>query len=128
MCDSDVEGGILCDVARPAVVFVAVGRGAGVRVAAPAVAERAPGGRELMEAETCFGFGVMLWSADGSRDFFCIVEPGVLAGAILGSGIETSDIGGEGGSWISATSSLVEVAIVSGGVVIIGELAVEIGL
>jgi hypothetical protein len=44
------------------------------------------------------GFGVMLWSADGRRDFR-VVEAGVLATIeAFGSGADASDIGGEGGS------------------------------
>lgn len=68
------------------------------------------------------GFGVALWSADGSLDLREAVAPtgaGVFAaaGVGLGMGAEASDMGGDGGSWTWT--------LASGGVVISGELAVE---
>jgi hypothetical protein len=45
------------------------------------------------------GFGVMLCSAEGMRDFFCEEGAGVLSFKDdLGIGAEASDIGGDGGS------------------------------
>jgi len=127
--EREFEGGSLWEVAR--VVLVGSGFAAGVRVALLVVATRVPGARALddaVEAEN-LGLGVILWSADGSRDFLCVAGPGVLIGAPLafGSGAEASDMGGDGGSWISETVSAVERDLVSGGVVISGELAVEFG-
>ncbi len=52
---------------------------------------------------------------------------GVLAGATVGLGADASDMGGEGGSWTSEADSGVERDLVSGGVVMRGELAVELG-
>jgi hypothetical protein len=106
---------------------VVVRVGAGVR-AAVVVAERVPAGR-MLDMED-LGLGVMLWSAEGRRDFFWAGGAGVLKSLVAGLGLEAeaSDIGGDGGSWETAltegggkeTSSL-------GGVVISGELAVERG-
>ena len=81
------------------------------------MARRVPGAR-VADDENSFGFGVTLLSADGSRDFR-VAGNGVLAGATLANGADASDMGGEGGSWTWGT--------VSGGVVIMGELAVEFG-
>jgi hypothetical protein len=69
------------------------------------------------------GFGVVLVSADGSLLFR--TGAGVLIPPILGSGREASDMGGDGGSWRSEAASSAERALRSGGVIIIGELAVE---
>jgi hypothetical protein len=55
-----------------------------------------------------------------------VAEAGVLATATLGRGTEASDIGGEGGSWMSETAGL-ERDLASSGVVTSGELAVEFG-
>jgi hypothetical protein len=121
MCERELEPGILCDV--DLAVFVL---GAGVLTDELVVATRVPGGRLVVEADNAFGFGVTLWSADGKRDFRCTLLAGVFAAATLGSGTEASDIGGEGGSWIAGAVSLVD-NLVSGGVVIRGELAVESG-
>lgn len=122
---SDVDAGGLWPVVR--VVFAGGTCGAGVRRAAlPVVAMRAPGARDDTEEPNCLGLGVMLWSADGRRDLR-VVGAGVFAVAIFGKGAEASDMGGEGGSWISDTVSAVEMDFVSGGVRISGELAVEFG-
>lgn len=125
MCDRDVEGGILCDAARATDVLV--GLGAGVRTL-EVVATRLPGAREVA-ASDCRGFGVTLLSAEGNLDFLCIDGPGVLRGFCLGlgSGADASDIGGDGGSWISDRVSAVATDLESGGVVMSGELAVELG-
>jgi hypothetical protein len=126
ICVRELEAGILWLVAR--VGFVAVGRGAGVRSAAvPVVAARAPGPRvDDMDVLKFLGLGVMLWSADGRRDLR-VVGAGVFTAFFLGNGADASDMGGEGGSWTSDAVSAVPTDLVSGGVRISGELAVELG-
>jgi hypothetical protein len=124
MCVRELEAGILWLAAR--VVFVADGRAVGVRKLVPlVVATRDAGAREV-EVLKCFGFGVMLWSAEGSRDFFA-TGAGVFVVASLGRVAEASDMGGDGGSCTSETVSAVDTDFESGGVVISGELAVECG-
>lgn len=78
-----------------------------------------------VDVANSLGFGVVLCSADGSRLFRC--GTGVLNSGILGRGTDMSDMGGEGGSWISEAVSAVDNDLVSSGVLIIGELAVESG-
>ena len=70
------------------------------------------------------GFGVMLLSAEGRRDFLC--GAGVLRSELLGFGsdVEASDMGGDGGSWMGLLGGS---SAVSGGVVMRGELAVDPG-
>lgn len=123
----ELEAGILWLVALVDFVVVVV-RGAGVRSAAlPVVARRAPGARaEDAAGPNCLGFGVMLWSAEGRRDLR-VVGAGVFKAVFLAKGAETSDIGGEGGSWTSDSVAATESDLLSGGVRIRGELAVELG-
>lgn len=121
ICVRDVEGGTLCEAARGAVVRV----GAGVRAA---VTERLPDGRRVAGARL-LGFGVVLRSVEGMRDLFCEETAGVLSLEDgLGRGAEASDMGGEGGSF-TASGSLPTGRRESspGGVLIIGELAVDRG-
>jgi hypothetical protein len=82
--------------------------------------------RSFGDGANCLGFGVMLWSADGRRDLRAAVA-GVFTVLILGRGAETSDMGGEGGTSELESASAVEIDLVSGGVSISGELAVELG-
>jgi hypothetical protein len=57
-----------------------------------------------------------------------VTGAGVLtASMFFGKVVETSDIGGDGGSCASDTVSAAERALLSGGVRISGELAVELG-
>lgn len=117
------------DVARvPFAAGAAVGRGAGVRVTLPVVAMREPGPRaDETDELKVLGLGVTLLSADGRRDLL-VVSAGVFAAAAaLGRCAEASDMGGEGGSCNSDTVATVDMDLVSGGVVISGELAVEFG-
>lgn len=82
----------------------------------------------VVEEAKFFGFGVMLWSMEGSRDFFGgagVFGLAVLAG--LGRGAEASDIGGEGGSCCSGATLAGGSESSSGGVEIRGELAVDCG-
>lgn len=92
MWEREVEAGILWDVDREPGTF-----GAGVLVVGVVVATRVPGGRLDVEVENCFGFGVILWSAEGRRDFRT-ADAGVFAVAAFGRGTEASDMGGDGGS------------------------------
>lgn len=81
--------------------------------------------RRLLELYRAEGFGVVLESPEGS---FIL-----LAGGFMGvfnrvlAEPEASDIGGEGGVGVSETVSVVETDLVSGGVVIIGDEAVDEG-
>lgn len=87
---------------------------------------RPPVGRLLVtEAVKDRGFGVTLCSTDGRRETLRVVDAGVLVTVRLGTDAETSDIGGEGGSMSSAFAA--GKASESGGVVTMGELAVELG-
>lgn len=123
MWDSEFEAGSLCEAERGA-----VDRLAGVLVVEALVdAPRATGGRFVVDEEKVFvrGFGVVLLSADGRRVFLC--GAGVLSCVLLGLGseVEASDMGGDGGSWMGPF--LGGSSAVSGGVVMSGELAVEPG-
>lgn len=60
----DVDGAILCDVARLVAVVL---EGAGVRVC---VVARMPAGRVVVEELRAFGFGVTLVAIEGNLDFF----------------------------------------------------------
>ena len=71
------------------------------------------------------GLGVVLESAVGSLNLVFGGFKGVFAGGLAVE--EASDIGGEGGVGVSETVSVVDTDLVSGGVVIIGEEAVEVG-
>jgi hypothetical protein len=70
------------------------------------------------------GLGVALNSPEGIRNLLGGFM-GVFSG--LGAFEDASEIDGEGGVGVSETSSTVETDFVSGGVVIIGEDAVEFG-
>jgi hypothetical protein len=120
----EFEGGILWAVAR--VDFAVELRWAGTRIELEAVATRAEREEEV-DVVNALDFGVLLFSAeeDGSRLFRG--GAGALSPPILGKGTEVSDIGGDGGSCISDAVSAVDNDLVSGGVMIIGELAVECG-
>ena len=101
-------------------------RWAGVRIALEVVATRVVRVDDV-DAVNALGFGVMLFSAEGSLLFRC--GAGVFSPPpILGKGNEASDMGGDGGSWSSSVVvSAADIALRSGGVMIIGELAVECG-
>jgi hypothetical protein len=97
-------------------------RFAGVRSGAPPVEGRPPAGRAEPGNPFALGLGVAPKSAEGRRDFRAVefvptAETLAVAGVAFGIGADASDIGGDGGSWTSA--------LVSGGVVTRGELAVE---
>jgi hypothetical protein len=122
----EFEAGIRCDVPRAPGSL-----GAGVRVAAvaaPAAVGRVGGLDEVELPNAGRGLGVMLWSAEGRRDLRVVEGAGVFAATFLGAGVgagtETSDMGGEGGSWSCFPARR---GSVSGGVVMSGELAVESG-
>lgn len=71
------------------------------------------------------GLGVVLESPEGS---FILLFGGFIG--VLTAGLaepEASEIGGDGGVGVSETVSVVETDLVSGGVVIIGEEAVDVG-
>lgn len=92
---------------------------------------RPPAGRTLPPT-TGFvrALGVTVLSNDGKRDVLGKVPDGLEnlpAGVAFGSGAEASDIGGDGGSFTSETISVSDNDLLSGGVVIRGELAVELG-
>jgi hypothetical protein len=71
------------------------------------------------------GFGVVLESPDGILILLFGGFIGVLTTALAEP--EASEIGGEGGVGVSETVSVVDTDLVSGGVVIIGEEAVDVG-
>jgi hypothetical protein len=71
------------------------------------------------------GFGVVLESPEGSFNLLFGRFIGVFATGFVV--VEDSDIGGDGGVGVSDTVSAVETDFVSGGVVIIGDEAVEVG-
>jgi hypothetical protein len=81
--------------------------------------------RKFPEGILVLGFGVVLESPEGSLSLLAGGFPGVLAIGLADA--EASEIGGDGGVGVSETVSLVEIDLVSGGVVIIGEEAVETG-
>ena len=123
MCVSDADVEALVEVGRP---WAAEGRGAGVRIALE-VAIREVGARPDVEEPKAFGLGVAPMSTEGRRILRCAAGPGVLVAGTLESDAEASDLGGEGGSWISETVSTVEIDLLSGGVMTNGELAVDCG-
>jgi hypothetical protein len=87
-----------------------------------------PGPLELRKLEDWYirpGLGVVLESAVGSFDLLFGGFIGVFATVLAVE--EASDIGGEGGVGVSETVSVVETDLVSGGVVIMGEDAVDVG-
>lgn len=71
------------------------------------------------------GLGVVLESPEGSLSLLFGGFEGVLAISLAFA--EASDIGGDGGVSVSDTVSFVDTDFVSGGVVIIGDEAVELG-
>jgi hypothetical protein len=71
------------------------------------------------------GLGVVLELPEGSFNLLFDVFIGVFATGLVVA--EASDMGGEGGVGVSETVSVVDTDLVSGGVVIIGEEAVEVG-
>ena len=103
-----------------------LGRFAGVRRDAPPPEMRLPAARVSVPVLGLDrDLGVTLLSSDGSRD---LRSPPVLLAALadavdLGRGAEASDMGGDGGSCTAA----VDRGLASGGVVMSGELAVELG-
>ena len=68
--------------------------------------------------------GVVLEFPEGS---FSLLFGGFIGVFAIGLVAEASDIGGDGGVGVSETVSTVETDLVSGGVVIIGEEAVDLG-
>lgn len=80
--------------------------------------------RRLLELYLAEGFGVVLESPEGS---FILLAGGFIGVFMIGlAEPEASDIGGDGGVGVSDTS-VVEIDLVSGGVVIIGDEALDIG-
>lgn len=81
--------------------------------------------RRLDEGILAIGLGVVLESPEGS---FILLFGGFIG--VLTTGLaepEASEMGGDGGVGVSETVSFVDTDLVSGGVVIIGEEAVELG-
>lgn len=79
----------------------------------------------FVEFDPYLGFGVTLKSLEGTRN---LVGGGAMGVLVEGKASrETSDIGGDGGVGVSETVSEVDTDFVSGGVVIIGEEATDIG-
>lgn len=81
--------------------------------------------RTLPEVYRAAGFGVVLESPEGSLSLLFGGLRGVLT--ISRAEPDASEIGGDGGVGVSDTVSVVETDFVSGGVVIMGEEAVEDG-
>jgi hypothetical protein len=79
--------------------------------------------REFPDGILVIGFGVVLESPDGSFSLLFDAFIGVLMGLTVR---DASEIGGDGGVGVSDTVSTVEIDLVSGGVFIIGEEAVEL--
>jgi hypothetical protein len=80
--------------------------------------------RKLPDGILVAGLGVVLESPDGNFNLLFGGFIGVLAIGFVVS--DASDIGGDGGVGVSDTVSTVETDLVSGGVLIIGEEAVEL--
>lgn len=79
----------------------------------------------LLELAPYLGFGVTLRSPEGSRN---LVGGGFMGVFFEGlASLDASDIGGDGGVGVSETVSEVDTDLVSGGVVIIGEDATDVG-
>jgi len=129
MCVREFDDGILCESTVRLARFITLGTG--VRAGLPVEAKRLAAARDPAPVTDGvyddFGFGVLLTSAETNRDLRVAMEPGVLVIVVLQVEKETSDIGGEGGSLSSEIVSAVDCDLVSGGVVIRGELAVELG-
>lgn len=81
--------------------------------------------RRLPDGYRAAGLGVVLESPEGSFILLFGGFIGVLS--IRFAEPEASEIGGDGGVGVSDTVSVVEIDLVSGGVVIMGEEAVEVG-
>lgn len=81
--------------------------------------------RKLPDGNRVAGFGVVLELPDGSFNLLFDRFEGVLATDLAVE--EASEIGGDGGVGVSETVSAVEIDFVSGGVVIIGDDAVDAG-
>ncbi len=81
--------------------------------------------RRFPDGYRAAGFGVVLESPVGSFSLLLGGFIGVLT--ICLADPEASEIGGDGGVGVSDTVSVVEIDLVSGGVVIIGDEAVEVG-
>jgi hypothetical protein len=93
---------------------------AGVGAADPGPSEL----RRLPDGILVTGFGVVLESPVGS---FSLLFGGFIGVFATGLAVrDASDIGGDGGVGVSDTVSTVEIDLVSGGVLIIGEDAVEL--
>lgn len=124
MWESELEAGILW------VPREFVDRLAGVLSGTPPAEGRPPGRRLLVAgALTPLGLGVVSVE-EGRRVFLAAPTAGVLRdapSAFLGRAADASDAEGEGGSCSSETVSAVERDLVSGGVVMSGELAVDWG-
>jgi hypothetical protein len=123
MCESELEAGILW------VPREFVDRLAGVLSGTPPVEGRPPGGRRLLVVGglTPLGLGVVSVE-EGRRVFLAAPMAGALRdapSAFLGRAADASDAEGEGGSCSSERVSAVDRDLVSGGVVMSGELAVE---
>ena len=119
MCESELEAGILCF----AKLGLVAARAAGVRKFGGPPEMRLPW-RTLTDFTR--GLGVTLLSMDDNLLFRSSVPTGFVAVLALTTGTEASETGGEGGSCASV-SSAEDSDLASGGVVISGELAVELG-
>ncbi len=81
--------------------------------------------RRLLEAYRDEGFGVVLESPVGN---FILLGGGFIGVFKIDlADPDASDMGGDGGVGVSETVSVVEIDFVSGGVVIIGDEAVDVG-
>lgn len=131
ICDSDVEGAIPFAGVRVGGGLGAVDRTDGVERCVVVVFARV-GGRDDAVDES-LGRGVVLVSIDGSLDLcgFFVGGIGVLIGGTLvlgsGGGADASDMGGDGGSFTCVFAEDTDEAG-SGGVVTMGELAMDIAL
>ena len=81
--------------------------------------------RKFPDGNRVVGLGVVLESPEGNFNLLFGGFIGVLAIGLVVA--EASDIGGDGGVGVSETVSVVETDLVSGGVVIMGEEAVDAG-
>jgi hypothetical protein len=101
---------------------------AGVAFLARAVLLGAAGPLELRrfpDGYRAVGFGVVLESPEGS---FSLLVGGFIGVFSIGlAEPDASEIGGDGGVGVSETVSAVEIDLVSGGVLIMGEDAVDVG-
>jgi hypothetical protein len=129
MCVRELELGIpRVGAALPFVFRMTDGVAFRVRVVLVGI-DGPPGPLELRKFPDWYmspeGFGVVLESAVGSLNLVFGLFNGVFAGGLAVE--DASDIGGEGGVGVSETVSVVETDLVSGGVVIIGDEAVDVG-